>query len=832
MAQHTITNRIRSITRSTAAWFCMAALCNAQTMIPLADQHAVPPRSEAAFAFDLPTIPPGHQIRLGLDARNDWDLPAGSWPTMTVTLNGQDVVGSRIINKPLRFTTRNGSGFTWAAADKSRYRLVHAPDFSDATATDETYEYGTPDTDPFRFVWDITPLVRPGANRLVVQSSPDLNFTICLRNVGIEIGSPIPSKNIDADRVHESFAKAGTAMWDPSLHRDETGKLITNAVAPAPTGPLPVFQPGRRPAAPAAIEVSSLGRLRFQAAERSFTVRSRTSLPDGKWSHADVAAESWRRLGQGETTTLSWVGAGYAVSRRIALRADHLAVADTIQNTATQLVGVIIENRLEWQSKPDAILVTGRPIQKHFRQRSNPAHPTALAEYDNLAIGLVAEDDIFRIHSRAFAEDDAIGISDPMLGIAPGQSHTLEWSIYSCPNGDYWTFINAIRRNWNSNRTLVGPSKWETPLSVPGQVEQIDAWSQRAPVITLCNPRVTREEARRPGDEDVSVQHGTSFLACKAWCRQAREAAQRIRRVNPDAHVMIYTHQNICGEPGIENLFTDSRAMTPGGRRGRTAYRGEHGLFLPTLENSYGKALMNVYRFIVEELDADLYIDEITASNVTPFGQYDAWDGCTVVIDPKTHAVTGRLSSAVLLMQPWRAAIMDYLRAKGRRIVTANGAHYTRTMLSWTNLQCFNEADLGSDLVIDLHLSHPLCIAQPYGPNSDERIQARYKAARGLLMQGGIQWTSFSSECPIYPITPLELHAGYIIGEERILTVRSGQFGWGDASRADVHVFDGAAKRVDRPDVREIKAGKQVLTGLRMPGDHFAVLVRKRVKGE
>jgi len=46
----------------------------------------------------------------------------------------------------------------------------------------------------------------------------------------------------------------------------------------------------------------------------------------------------------------------------------------------------------------------------------------------------------------------------------------------------------------------------------------------------------------------------------------------------------------------------------------------------------------------------------------------------------------------------------------------------------------------------------------------------------------------------MFPITPMELHEGYIIGKERIVTNRSGLFGWGDNSKHEVHVFNEEGK--------------------------------------
>ncbi|MFH1264850.1 MAG: hypothetical protein ABIK89_03940 [Planctomycetota bacterium] len=92
---------------------------------------------------------------------------------------------------------------------------------------------------------------------------------------------------------------------------------------------------------------------------------------------------------------------------------------------------------------PTRVLLGGRPPLSETSVGGHPAHPTALAVFDDHAVGLAAEDDIFRIHVETFREPDAIGLRDRQLGIAPEGSHTLQWSIYPVPRGDYWDFINA-----------------------------------------------------------------------------------------------------------------------------------------------------------------------------------------------------------------------------------------------------------------------------------------------------------------------------------------------------------------------------------------------------
>jgi hypothetical protein len=576
----------------------------------------------------------------------------------------------------------------------------------------------------------------------------------------------------------------------------------------------------RKPAEiPAVIEVSAAGSLRFSIGKRQFAVRTRTSLPKGEWCEGGGAKDAWSELRRGATITTQWATPDYSVERRVTLHPDRIAVADTLRNSSAALLGVIAETRLELPEKPERTLLAGRAV-KRLKQRSSPSHPTAMAEFSDLAIALVAEDDIFRVHSRVSAEDGVLVLADPQLGIPPGMAHTLEWSVYPVPGGDYWDTVNAIRRNWGSNVTLRGPSKWVIPAGVPPTAEAANQWLQKTAMVVLCNQIFGTEEEKAQG---ITIQYGTALHLCTTWCEQAANAVRSLKQADPTVETFVYTHQNLCTEPGHEQKYQDSRALDSAGKPATTVYSPPPSLFLPTLDNSYGKAMMGVNQLIVERLDANVYIDEITASNVPAYGTYeDRWDGCTVAIDPVSHAVIGKRSSAILLMQPWRAALLEYLTSKGKTVI-ANGPHYTRTMMTWP-VQCFVESEPEDNGVIGAHLGHPLCLAQPY--NSD--ALARYVAARRLLDRAGIQFVSFSAEAPMFPITPIELRAGVVIGEERILTNRSGCFGWGDDSAADVYVFDGQAKRVDRPDAKEVRQGGTVTTELRMPSDHLAILVRRK----
>ena len=78
----------------------------------------------------------------------------------------------------------------------------------------------------------------------------------------------------------------------------------------------------------------------------------------------------------------------------------------------------------------------------------------------------------------------------------------------------------------------------------------------------------------------------------------------------------------------------------------------------------------------------------------------------------------------------------------------------------------------------------------------------------------------------MYPITPLELHAGFVIGKERIVTNRSGLFGFGDSAQHEVHVFDHEGREVDDFAAPRVREDGKTYSELRLPGQWSAAVIR------
>ena len=805
-------------------WGLSTSVCAASSrVIVLAQEQVVRKKTTAELSFDLPRsnghprhslplerglpeVPKGQQVRLGLAARVNYSYWCANNPAMRAAVNGKSIVGADLLNKPLEYHPKNGRDASWATPGGSSWLLFSWPDFSFERVKAYESPYAITEVNPFEFVWDITAYVKPGKNTVSFthrEITTEDHFLV-LRDIRVEVGDPIASRS-------------------------------GLAVKPAPTGPVPTYVPLGRQQVPMQVQMGSGGTIRAQVGRRVLDFTSRTSEPDGRWFLTTGGA--LKTLPRGQAGQAQWSCPGYRVTRAVTVRDDHIHIADTFTNTGDKLVGVMYENALVLREKPLEVKVAGRPPYARYHNKGGGTNPTALVRWDDLAVGLVAEDDIFRSHVREFAWPDAVGLADHELGLDPGQSHTVEWSIYPVPQGDYWDFINTVRRNWGANFTI------------PGMHVFVD-WSNGTKSDDYYRNWVRTRGVRMVSSFDAMFDQGkaamgTAIPMAKVFCGRAAAWIHQLHSVAPEVKALVYMNCSLCTEPGAPEKYADSKLLDANGKQLTIAAGSPQGvtmapLFISTLDNSYGRAMMGVAQWIVNDLKADgLYHDVFCSAGYGARAYSAPWDGCTVVIDPNTHAVVRKVSSIALLQQPWHVALVRYLREHGKMMI-ANGAVETRTMLD-LHLPVFVETGFSFSCLIDTHLGSPW----GYGnyPARDPSRGLYYNAAynlRRILDYGGVLALPSWSEEPkgltflhlMYPITPIELREGMVLGEERILTNRSGRYGWPDGSAAEVYVLDGDGQPVAQPLVKEIIEGGRRLTEVRMPSDHFAILVRKQAERE
>lgn len=742
------------------------------------------------WQFTVPPFSVEHQVRLSLEARIESDRLKGSNHWLRVAVNGNDVTEPDLLNKRNEFRLSRGLDLLWVKG--VRWRLLYSPDFK-AALEDKNNPYACPDADPYRFVWDVTRFVQPGANTLRVEHIKVLAkpSTLALRNVQVQVGRPV----------------------SPPASSDAT---------PAPTGPLPTFVAKARQSVKMRVSISGRGVIGIAAGGTRCAVRTRTSLPGGRWCEA-ASAEATELRDPGDADTSTWQTALYEVERSVELRPDHIVVKDTFANRTDKLIGIIVEHRSAWPVEPvKALRLSGRPAFGERGKALNPAHPSVFAQGEDIGLGLVAEDDVFRVHCLSFHDADGMGLLDDRLGLAPGQAIMLEWSIYPLPGADYWDFVNAVRRNWNTNFPIPGPfhfvSSWRTkPMD---SAQWAEALRQRG-IKYACGGIAKYADGK--------YAHGTGILQAPEWVELEKAWVDKLRAAAPQVIPTAYFHAQCCTEPDATTKYADSRLLDEKAEHIHYPYSYPLPLYLPTHENSYGRS---VYQFLDTLIDTigvkAVYWDEMSHS-VRRYVERAPWDGCSVRIDEQTHEVTGKQSSVALLMQPLKLELIRHVREKVGELF-ANTQPATRTM---TQQRIVRFVETGSySAVSNTHLGCPWALGNHHQEktHADATLNVRRILEHGAVYCGHVYYRDpapWNFTDVMYPITPQELREGMVLGRERIHTVKSGRFGWLDGVAAEVYIVGPDGNRADASMVREVDEDGRKLYEIRMPGDHFAILVRR-----
>ncbi|MCC6696213.1 MAG: hypothetical protein IT365_11340, partial [Candidatus Hydrogenedentes bacterium] len=415
----------------------------------------------------------------------------------------------------------------------------------------------------------------------------------------------------------------------------------------------------------------------------------------------------------------------------------------------------------------------------------------------------------------------AAGMGDNNLVLPPGAAYTAEWAIIPTDAPDYWQFINAARRVVDANFLIDGGFAFfrAGPLTDAWSDEQTVDFLRFKDVLYACaSIDYPMYKGRYP--------HGTAFQVITH--DNFRNAFERRRGLAPDVKNLVYYHCFIDVLDESPERYADARVLRPDGTQADYGLPHDR-IFFPTEKNSYGADMTKSIDLIFDDIRAEgVYWDEHEYSRWM-FHYGEPWDGFSGDIDPQKMTVTGLKSSVTLLTEPWRLALAKRILARGPLI--GNGPPFTRAMAA-LKFPCFVETGSITHCT-QAHLHSPIALGDHLTEHSE---QDAYNTMLAALDYGCVyHWYNDMTVIPthhhltryMFPITPVELHEGYIIGKERIITKLSGLFGWGDTSAHEVHVFDDTGREVEGLAAPSANEDGKTYTELRLAEGWSAAIVRK-----
>ncbi|MGQ9731518.1 MAG: hypothetical protein ACUVX8_09635, partial [Candidatus Zipacnadales bacterium] len=437
------------------------------------------------------------------------------------------------------------------------------------------------------------------------------------------------------------------------------------------------------------------------------------------------------------------------------------------------------------------------------------------------------------------------------------------------PTGDFWNFINQVRRDWHSNHTVLGPGSF---FDVNGELGNDSArlshylkWRKLR--VAMLSPWLDYD----PGSMD-------RILTRDEYKVMMQRAAAAIKAADPEVKclgcietdwVTIYPERIEGGEhlpvdgmkgqhgptvigpplaaliersglPWVDSMKRDAE----GGALVELYSRGGKpqialGVY-PATGNYQAKFLMDQARFLCEEVGLDgFYIDEFSLFWVR---SYDRWDGYTVDLDPRTGRIVRQYTDASIAGIDFRKQLCEYALSRGAVMVcntfattcTENALPVIRFAETWSTFDVRNlpltgkppyNAYIGAG-----QLGTPLGLGVLRPPDRVNSAELLMRGIVNYLRHGMLYYHYFYGDIPqtgegsgeygpinhMFPITPRRLFEGGVEGEERTITCVSGTYHWGHNEKPNVLVFGGDGRQLKgNESLRKVPGGWEVEVRLR-----------------
>jgi hypothetical protein len=539
-----------------------------------------------------------------------------------------------------------------------------------------------------------------------------------------------------------------------------------------------------------------------------------------------------RKLSDGEFSVVAR-GKFYTIERRIQVQPSRVYVTDTIRNDADEDIGILIHNQLNSKDKKfEDYYLAG---YKQMGRKEETGSPSVFVSAKDCGLGIVPLDDVLIVQSVLSAEPDSVGVGTEAFALAKGASYALEWAVYPVATGDYYDFINAVRRDEDRNSVIDGGFAFTSN----GPFDRRNIPTEE--FITLRNIKYgcIHGLSGTADDPQVSVE-GIEFVNFPKEMELLKKQMAAIHARFPGLKMIFHIAHSLylSNHPDI---FPDSKVILADGSQAiwddpaatyitkeRQAAGWKWRIYYPTPGNSFHDALIKSTDVIMDEIGSNgVFMDGFMWGYCGRY-TYDRWDGHSAEIDKNTKTIRRKKGSVLLLSQPSTIAFARKIRDKGG-VVVANNSVITRTMAKEKYIIYEHEVFAGPYLDLG-----PTCaaLANPasIGDRGDTFVcrDVLRKLKWGSLFfyyeEGAITHESLPAQ--MYPLSFEEIHSGYVKGKERLVTMHSGVYGW--AGDKDLHLqyhYDGRGVPIP-PEFLTTVDSDGVRTEISLKKDESAVLKR------
>jgi hypothetical protein len=419
------------------------------------------------------------------------------------------------------------------------------------------------------------------------------------------------------------------------------------------------------------------------------------------------------------------------------------------------------------------------------------------------------------------------GIRSDVFCLPAGGEHTVEWAVYPTTRPDYFDFVNLVREDLDVNFTI--PGQFQFGLPSAAVMDEDELLSQ----IDERDLSIFSTGTWSNSGGDPPYYHGAQSLEADHLHERFGQACDRLAELAPDVTSLIYIHTFINLHSDTPERFPDSLITnedgTPYINPGYTKRIGMPFYYCyPSLDNSYFDAMKRLVDVCLDDdqIGADgIYWDEVEM--ISPRRSYDRWDGYSAELDDE-HRIERKFGDPHLLSLDAKVSLVEYIREKGGALI-GNSCPRTRTM---QDLRFPRFVETAAEWYpARSHLYSPISLGDH---KTVEDFETLLDDIRRKLMWGTVYYYYSRPAQPyptitqhMFPFTPVELHRGWVLGEERLLTAVPGTFSLGDDDPVTVYWYDADGALTDRTGDERVEGGKR-LVRLDLAEGEMAAIVREQ----
>ena len=546
------------------------------------------------------------------------------------------------------------------------------------------------------------------------------------------------------------------------------------------------------------------------------------------------------------TIAITAEGTRYRLTRTLQLRGARCCIEDRLRNKTDAPIGVVVDNQLSIPGfpRPNSYYLSGVEGVDQLGV-GHAENPTLLVAQGHSSLGMLAEDNVYRLQLTIARRANAFSFATHHFGLNAKAEYTLEWTLYPRSHCDYWAFINEVRRDWGVNFTIQGPFQFDATKGDGRnhvKLSPVGPWFEYNSGAGISRERYLK-----------------TFRAMVQRCRQAHPGMVLMpklennlvsidKRSLPGGDILPTSPKG--GPRGTYGLaltreqtavlesspYADSVIRTDDGRMVVDTYyvldpsRYLNLMLYPRRGNYRYRRYFDQIDFLMDQVGyRGIYIDQFSLA-WGPLERMDRrtlerWDGHTVDLDAKTGQIVRKYTDCALVGAEARADVLKHILDKGGLAVCNSFACVRETQ----RLPVFRFAEMENDRVESIvgmegkppcfasegkgHLSSPIILGirpERLGQQGQEHYARILTKAIITGLRNGCLYYYYGSHIPakgpgagdfgpgnhMFPFTPVELHSGWLLGKERLLTCVSGTYAWPGPQPPRCHLFDRTGREV------------------------------------